>query len=303
MRSPASPALRRTLRGSGVVIEAGPFLIRLRSRLRAVAEAVALHYERQLRPPQTPFCDFHIRIDRAPGLRGWWRPQARFHLDGATPFRPLPLCQAYPLFEWGLNWCIAQHGHRFLMLHAAVVARNGAALILPGAPGAGKSTLCAALSLSGWRLLSDEFALIALESGQVTPLPRPVSLKEGAIDLIADHYPAAAIGARTHDTSKGTVAHLKPPSQSVAQAEEPARPTWLLFPAYAPDAIERLKPLSRGDALLRLADAAFNYSLLGARGFTAAADLVERCSVHTLQYRDLDSALTRIDRLTGATPA
>jgi HprK-related kinase A len=294
---PALQDLPRTLRTTGAVIEIGPFLVRLRSRLPSVASAVGLHYPSQLRSPDTPFCDFHVRLDRSRGLRGWWRPQARFYLDETSPFKPLPLNQAYPLFEWGLNWCIAQHGHRFLMVHSAVVERGGRALVLPGAPGAGKSTLCAALSLSGWRLLSDEFALIALDTGRVTPLPRPVSLKNAAIGVIRDRFPGAVLGVETHDTTKGTVAHLKPPVESVQQSGETAKPAWLVFPEFRAGARDQLEPVSRGQALLQLADSAFNYSILGARGFETGADLVERCQCLRLSYGDLDASLGLLNRL------
>jgi HprK-related kinase A len=292
--------LLHILRTTGAVIEIGPFLVRLRSRLPAVASAIALHYVAQLRAPDTPFCDFHVRLDPSRGLRRWWRPQARFYLDETSPFKPLPLSQAYPLFEWGLNWCIAQHGHRFLMIHAAVVERDGAALILPGAPGSGKSTLCAGLSLSGWRLLSDEFALIALDTGQATPLPRPVSLKNAAIGVIRERFPSAVLGVETHDTTKGTVAHLKPPPAAVQRAGDTALPAWIVFPEFQPGTPDRLEPLPKGQALLRLADSSFNYSILGARGFETGADLVDGCGCYQMNYSDLDASLGLLDGLTGS---
>ena len=83
-----------------------------------------------------------------------------------------------------MNWCIAGHAHHYLMLHAAVLEKNGQAVILPGDPGAGKSTLTALLALSGWRLLSDEITLIDRDDGLIVPLARPVSLKNASIDVV-----------------------------------------------------------------------------------------------------------------------
>src|SRR3546814_5884714 len=50
-------------------------------------------------------------------------------------------------------------------------------IFLPGAPGSGKSTLTACLVHNGWRLLSDEIALVSLQDGGLTALARSISLK------------------------------------------------------------------------------------------------------------------------------
>jgi len=75
------------------------------------------------------------------------------------------------------------------MLHAAVLEKNGRAVVLPGDPGAGKSTLTAALMLSGWRLLSDEITLVDRDDGLLVGLARPVSLKNASIDVIQRAFP------------------------------------------------------------------------------------------------------------------
>src|SRR3546814_3330456 len=92
------------------------------------------------------------------------------------------------MLEWGLNWCIGLHGHRYLIIHAAAIERNGLAVILPGAPGSGKSTLTAFLVHHGWRLLSDELALVSLHDGRLTALARPIGLKNRSIDLRSEEH-------------------------------------------------------------------------------------------------------------------
>ena len=136
------------------------------------------------------------------------------------------------MMEWGLNWCISGHMHQYLILHAAVLARGDDAVILPGPPGAGKSTLTAALALRGWRLLSDELTLIDPETGLLHGLARPVSLKNQSIDVIRAFAPEAVIGPVARDTAKGTVAHLKPSTVSVAGWRFPAKPAWVVFPRW-----------------------------------------------------------------------
>jgi HprK-related kinase A len=293
----------RTARGHTYYLQIGPYHVSVESPFTLVRDWVATHYAHQLLDPPTPFPDFRVRISPGSGLRRFVHQQAIFDLDGQRAFKPLPRNQAYALFEWGLNYAIAQHAHHFLMLHAAVVEKGGRAIIMPGQPGSGKSTLCAALLGEGWRLLSDEFALLSPENGLLTALPRPVSIKNAAIDLIRKRMPEAVIGPIATDTAKGTVAHLKAPLDSVRRAAERAAPAWLVFPEYDSGASETvLAPLSKGRSLLAAAESSFNYDVLAVRGFETVADLVDRCDCYTLTYQDLDEALARIDELTAAPP-
>jgi len=173
--------LRRQLRQSGLRIRIGPIVAEIRSRFRAVESAIALHYAAHELVPTSDFADFHVAIEAPLGLRRFVGPQALFRFEGNPPFRPLAAAQAFPLFEWGLNWCVSEHCHQYLIIHAAVIERAGRAMILPAPPGSGKSTLCAGLVARGWRLLSDELTLIDIDRRSVVPFPRPISLKNASI--------------------------------------------------------------------------------------------------------------------------
>jgi HprK-related kinase A len=142
----SSTSLRKQLAGHGIWLRTGPFSLRVQSRLPSVAEGlVELYGQFEVRDSHFAFADFHIEIN-APGLlRRWFRPQVNFSFDGDLPFKPLPLDQAYPMLEWGLNWCVSMHAHQYLIIHAGVVEKNGLAAILPAPPGSGKSTLAAVI--------------------------------------------------------------------------------------------------------------------------------------------------------------
>lgn len=275
----------------GLALATGPFVFRIVSRLPRVATHLHRLYA-DFPLAESPFADFHVRVDPVMGPRRWFKPQAQFWLDGLTPFKPLPQNQAYAMLEWGMNWCIASHAHHYLMLHAAVLERSGGrALILPGDPGAGKSTLTAALMLDGWRLLSDELALIDRHDGLLYGLARPVSLKNASIDVIRAHAASAVLGEVARDTHKGTVSHLRSTPQSVDRVGEPARPAWIVFPRWKRDAPARLTPHPKSAAFLHLASHAFNYSQLGALGFTLTARLMDACDCWDFEYGELSEAL------------
>ncbi len=272
-------------------LRSGPFTTRVHTRIPHLLDAIALLYEPSHIAAQRDFADFHVTVAPPRGLRRWYRPQVLFHLDGVVPFRPLPLPHAVPIFEWGLNWCIVNRANSYLIIHAAAVEKGGRVAIMPGVPGAGKSTLTAGLVNRGWRLLSDEMALISLTDGRVTPLVRPISLKNESIALIRNFVPGARLSAECRDTMKGTVAHLKPPPDSLARIDEPARPAWIIFPRYVNGLPATLASHSKAASLIEIARNAFNYSVHGARGFAVLADIVEACRCYRFSYGDLDEAV------------
>ena len=293
--------LRQQLATPGIWLRTGPFSVRLRSALPAVAAGLAdLYGQFEVRSPREAFADFHVDLDGSTGVRRWVRPQVQFSYDGVLPFKPLPRTQAFPMLEWGLNWCVSTQAHQFLIIHAAAVEKNGRVAILPAPPGSGKSTLAAALVLSGWRLLSDELTLIDRATGLIQPLPRPVSLKNQSIGIIRQFSPAAFVNRETHDTVKGTVAHMRPPRDSVLRQHEAARPGWVIFPKWEKDATTQLTPRSQAKTFIFLAQNAFNYSHLGVDGFRVASSLIDQVECFDFRYSALPEAIAAFDALADA---
>lgn len=283
--------LNERLKGPGLFLRTGPFTTRVRTNIASVADGIARLYADYPLVPHCDFADFHISLDRPAGYRRWFRPQVLFRFDGQTPFKPLPLAQAFPMLEWGMNWCISNHANRYLIVHAAVVEKNGFAAVLPAPPGSGKSTLCAALVHNGWRLLSDELTLVRTDDGQVVPVPRPVSLKNRSIDIIGSYASGSVFSPRVADTVKGEVAHLKPPRDSVVRADACVPPAWIIFPKFEAEAALRLEAMPRSRAVLSLAENAFNFSALGALGFETLVRTVDVSQCYTLVYSSLDDAM------------
>lgn len=286
-----APELARELRRDGVHVRIGAYTVHIQSPFPAIAHNLRLLYADYPLEAEASFADFHVSVRPPKNFRRWLAPQAIFRIDNYVPFKPLPADQAYPLLEWGLNWCISTQFHRYLVVHGAVLEKNGRALILPAPPGSGKSTLCAALATRGWRLLSDELTLVAPDTMEITPMCRPVSLKNASIEIIQRFEQSVAMGPPAHDTSKGTVAHMKAPTASVQRSQETALPAWIVFPKYEASAATRLTEHPKGSAFMKIAENTFNYSMLGARGFETVSSLIDRCDCYDFAYSDLNEAI------------
>jgi hypothetical protein len=299
------PECQARLRSAeGLAVRTGPFAARMRTALPEVGAAIARLYGDHPLLADDDFVDFRVGVRRPSGLRAWWHPQVVFELDGQAPFNPLPGDQGFPLLEWGLNWCVYGLCHQYLTLHAAVLERNGRALILPAPSGSGKSTLCAGLLFGGWRLLSDELTLICPQTGDIVPIPRPVSLKNQSIGVIESLAPQVEFGSRVHETSKGTVAHFKPPVDAVRRAGERAIPGWVVLPKYVPEQPATLRPLEKSRTFMHLVENAFNYDVYGAEGFQLLGSVIERTSCFSFEYGHLPEAVELFNRLAdGLDPA
>jgi HprK-related kinase A len=290
--------LTERLRGKGVAIRCGPLVIRIGTTLPELVDSIRLLYD-DYPISDEEVADFEARVEMIPSWRRPFRRAATAIVDGRAAFAPFRRPQALAMFEWLMNACTFDRPNQYLMLHAAVVERCGHGLIISGQPGAGKSTLAASLAFRGWRLFSDEVAMIPPGTRTLLPLPRPIGLKNESIDIIRRDASSAVIGPSIADTRKGTVAHVRPPRESLLRADEPAVATWIVFPRFIAGTTVDVRAISRADALMRLADESFNYSLLGAAGFRSLATIVDGCSCFSMTYGSLADALACVGQVTG----
>jgi HprK-related kinase A len=287
--------IAHVLSKQGLCLDLGATVLRVRSNTPALARQVCAVYPHQPLFIDVAWADLHVALDRPRGLRRWLAPQTLFRCDGAQPFEPFSADSPLPLLEWGTNWLIGQRLNHLLLLHAGAVEKGGRALLMPALPGSGKSTLTAALSLRGWRLLSDEFGAYDPADDRFRALLKPVALKNASIDVIRKFAPEAPIGPAFPKTRKGTVAHLPAEPDAVARRHEGARPGAFILPRWLSGSPTRLERVPSESLFGALAFNAFNYRLLGAVGFDAVVSLMRRCPAWQLVYSDLDDAIRAID--------
>ena len=287
----------RLLVGEGLGLRIGPFDMQVRSDVPGIHEGLRLLYRdhRVLGGERVYSCHAELR-------KSWqWLPRPerriRFSVDGMVPHEDLPAGQGLAVLEWGINLAIAMRFHCFFMLHAAVVERNGYALLLPASPGHGKTTLCAALVHRGWRLFSDEFGLVRPGDRRLIPVPRPMPLKNESIEVIRAFVPEAELGPSIPGTKKGTVAHVKPPAASVERADETAAAGWIVFPRWRAGADLEFSEAPKAEAFMQLATNAFNYEIVGEPAFEATRGLVDGARSFHLVYSDLEEAIAALTEM------
>lgn len=295
--------ISEALRSVGLCFDLGAVCYRVRSEDRLLPNQLACVYGHFPLCDRLEWIDIDVELRLARGVRRWIRPQVELWCDGSKPFDPFPHGSALPLLEWGVNFVVGTRMNHLLLLHAAVVEREGGALLLPATPGSGKSTLAAALSLRGWRLLSDEFGAYDPEVAAMRAILKPVGLKNESIEVIRAFSPEARIGPSFAGTRKGTVAHLAASPRDVAGRSATAPPRMVVLPRWRKGASTSLSPLSREQIFSAVAFNAFNYEVLGEAGFRAAIAITRACSGWQLEYSDLDDAIRAVESVFVDLPA
>ena len=127
-----------------------------------------------------------VSVDGLPSWGGWERVESELALFAAERLTGL------------------------VAVHAAVVVRGSKALLVPGASGVGKSSLCVAAANAGAQVLSDEYALVDPTTGLVTGWRRPVRVRRegGGVDrfdltVASASVPVGLVALVKHDPVAG----------------------------------------------------------------------------------------------------
>lgn len=273
-----------------LVINTGEYLFRLGNiSPRSVLADVQYIYgsEATQSSLDTPV-DFEVSLNQAALLRRFIRPQVTFSTDQQTPFKPMPKSQAYPVLEWGMNWCIAAYDFNRFIVHAAVLEKNGKAVMFPAAPGSGKSTLTAFLSQNGWNLFSDEMTIIDFKTNLANPMYRPVSLKNESIDLVKNWFPDSVFSNTALNTQKGDVALFKAIDWDTFSKLQKTEIVGVIFPKYDAN-IEQttIYTMNQIQGFEQLATNAFNYNITGLSGFETVSEVIKSSKQFEIHYNDV----------------
>jgi len=200
--------------------------------------------------------------------------------------------------EWTVLLALLRAQDHFLQLHAAGLVKDDRGLLLVGPSGSGKSNQALNLMLGGWRCLSEEIILIEPDGRpgdiMVRPFPRSLHAKAATLRLFPE-LPRSKAGRGFVDSSGKR--RFDPSLIREDWVAQPARPTWLVFPAYSQAGGEALTPTGETEALSMLIEQTINLTSFGESGIEVLIRLVRSCACYRLNTRDVKLARARFSEL------
>lgn len=163
-------------------------------------------------------------------------------------------------------------------IHAALVEKAGARVLLVGASGAGKTTLCLELLDRGWRYGSDDVAPVVAGDGRVVAFPRALAVRE---TQVWDRYVGSWKPPRW--VPRPVADFQLPPSIFALMRRVPCRPTHLFFIDPDHSSTKEPSPLSRGLAITQLSQ---YVRWVGDPDLRSVVKLGRSAEALTLRYRD-----------------
>jgi HprK-related kinase A len=293
--------LDQKLSGDGINMEIGPFCVNIAVKFKNVRDAFIKIYKNYPVYNDQVILDNSICVFGCNPFRQYIRKQAFVETGMNSDFIPLPAKIGMVSLEMGLNWQIAIGCKQYLMFHAGVVAKDGVGLIMPAMSGSGKSTLAAGLAYRGWQLHSDEFGLLDMDSGELVPYPRAVSLKNQSIGVmkkwvseVDDDY-QSYFTEEYHNTPKCIMCYMRPPKQSIIDMHKRTKPNKIILPIFDPTSKPKIRPITKTMALFRLVMSSANYGDIGEQAFLAIAEIIKNSDVCEIIYPTLEDAVELVD--------
>jgi hypothetical protein len=203
---------------------------------------------------------------------------------------------------WTVAWAVEsvlQHVYQeaiertteYLVVHAAAASWQGQGLILSAPMDSGKTTLVTGLMRAGFDYLTDEAALLQLETGQLHPFPKALTLEPPSIALMPDLREKIP----SEFTGPGRLRYFFHPEDIRPGSIGTACPVrHVIIPKYEPGAVTELRPMSRGEAVVVLAENSMNLPSVAARGFRTVAAVAGGAQSYRLTMGDLDRAVEAV---------
>jgi len=196
---------------------------------------------------------------------------------------------AFGWLRWDVNRRAVASADAEVVLHAGCVAQGEHAIVISGAVGCGKSTLVAALTSEGLEYLTDEAVPVDVCTGQVRAFPQPMALDDHSLDLLPE---IAALPSPPDTVFHKRVVPLHPSRAALEHSVFDV--AMVLFPERDASGLTILEPVSRGEAVLRLAEECFNFPDHGGGAIDALALLSQGAVAYRVTGDDPRAAASAV---------
>jgi hypothetical protein len=239
-------------------------------------------------PAPLPKPRIDYRIDFKPRNR---RPFILWkNAEDRPVYRTADESELVAFLEKSITYSVLSELEGYLLVHAGAVQLNGCGLILPARSGNGKSLLVMGLMASGWKLLSDDAAVIDEERATVLPFPTSLCFKQDSKALLG-HYNLTPGQRNSFITRDRVVYYFNPLDINPRCIGEPCPIRHIVFPRFNPSGKTVLKEISRAEAAFRLIQNSFNFGGRGASSLDGLADLVGKAHCFELNINRLETGV------------
>jgi hypothetical protein len=179
----------------------------------------------------------------------------------------------------------------YYQIHGGAAVKNNRGIILPAAPGSGKTTLTVGLAMNGFQCLSDDIVLIDADSLKLNPFSRNVFITEEK-KAVFDRY-GYNLPLRKSDWADmgGWDFIFSPPAMREFNVD------FIIFPKYNPSQKTELNRISKGKAIFEIVKESFNIHKFRDRGIDIVHRLVENAECYQLTVNGLNEAVHLIAQI------
>ena len=198
--------------------------------------------------------------------------------------------------EWSMIDTALERMEGYYQIHGGAVVKGDRGLILPAAPGSGKTTLTVGLTMNGFQCFSDDIVLIDMQSLKLNPFPRNIFITEEK-KAVFDRYGINLSLRKSEWMEYGGWDFIPPHPPPLPQGERGFNVDFIIFPKYNPAQKTELKRISKGKAIFEIIKESFNIHKFRDRGVDIVHRLVENAECFQLTVNDLNEAIEIISDL------
>lgn len=199
--------------------------------------------------------------------------------------------------EWWITYDILDSSPDKLHLHGGGFRYGKDAVLLPGAHGAGKTSLTLEALYRGAQIYSDEILIVDPVKNTLLAHPRCLVVKEPGMRLFP-HLRGLYRSRSPQKVGRSVMVwYVNPREIEPNYLGSPAPCRWLIFPRFRKGSVTKITPVSELDAVGRLLPCIFTFYQNTGAALSGVAALARQCRAYELRFGDLRRGFDAIERL------